>query len=80
MPTTRSIFDGPMPVDWHAPAAIVDRIVRLDELDGAVGIADFSRARGFDEIDATKAYVRLGEALGLDWAKAAALRVTGAME
>ncbi len=57
-----------------APAAIVDRIVRLDELDGAVGIADLSRERSFDEIEATKAYVRLGEALGLDWAKAAALR------
>ncbi len=27
------------------------------------------RARGVDELEATKAYTRLGEALGLDWAQ-----------
>jgi glutamate dehydrogenase len=56
------------------PAAIVDKVVSLDQLDGVIGIADLSRQRGFDEIDVTKAYVRLGEGLGLDWAKSAALR------
>jgi len=61
-----------------ADAALVDRIVRLDELDGAVGIADLCKANDMDEIDATTAYVRLGEALGLDWAKAAALRCVAA--
>ena len=61
-----------------ADAALVDRIVRLDELDGAVGIADLCKANDMDVIDATAAYVRLGEALGLDWAKAAALRCVAA--
>ncbi|MGH6782591.1 MAG: glutamate dehydrogenase, partial [Sphingomonadaceae bacterium] len=61
-----------------APAALADRIVRLDELDGAVGIADLCETRGFDTITATQAYVRLGEGLGLDWAKSAALRCTAA--
>ena len=57
-----------------ADAALIDRIVRLDELDGAVGLADLGHRLGADPIPATHAYVRLGEALGLDWAKAAALR------
>ena len=61
-----------------ADAALADRIVRLDEMDGAVGIADLAKTNGLDEIDATIAYVRLGEALGLDWAKAAALRCAAA--
>jgi glutamate dehydrogenase len=57
-----------------APADIVDRIVRLFELDGAIGTAALATGLQADEFTITQAYVRLGEALGLDWAKAAALR------
>ena len=53
---------------------LVRRIVRLGELDGAVGTAALARQLGVDEVTATHAYVRLGEALGLDWAKASAVR------
>jgi len=53
---------------------IVDRIVRLYELDGAIGTASLAARISADELAVTQAYVRLGEALGLDWAKAAALR------
>ena len=60
--------------DRRRPADLVERIVRLNELDGAVGTAALARRLGVDEITATHAYVRLGEALGLDWAKAAAAR------
>jgi glutamate dehydrogenase len=64
-------------VEGHgAETALANRIVRLAELDGAVGIADLCKTRGFDEIDATVAYVRLGEAIGLDWAKSASIRCT----
>jgi glutamate dehydrogenase len=56
--------------------ALVRRIVRLNELDGAAGTASLAVQLGVDEIAATAAYVRLGEALGLDWAKAAAIRFT----
>ncbi|PTQ13188.1 glutamate dehydrogenase [Sphingomonas oleivorans] len=59
-----------------ADRAIIDRIVRLNELDGAIGTASLASRLGIDEIVATLAYVRLGEALGLDWGKAAALRFT----
>ena len=57
-----------------ASDAIIDRIVRLYELDGAIGTASLAARIGADELVVTQAYVRLGEALGLDWAKAAASR------
>jgi glutamate dehydrogenase len=53
---------------------IVGRIVRLYELDGAIGTASLAARISADELAVTQAYVRLGEALGLDWAKAAASR------
>ena len=57
-----------------APAAIVERIVTLHALDGAMGTAALAADLAADELTITHAYVRLGEALGLDWAKAAAVR------
>ena len=60
--------------DIDVPEALVDRIVRLYELDGAVGTAALAAQLGVGEFDITEAYTRLGETLGLDWAKAAALR------
>jgi glutamate dehydrogenase len=57
-----------------ADAGLIERIVRLADLDGAVGTAALAHRLGADEVTVTTAYVRLGETLGLDWAKAAALR------
>ncbi len=54
-----------------ADTALVERLVRLNELDGSIGNAMLARSFGMDEVLATRAYVRLGEALGLDWARAA---------
>ncbi len=53
---------------------LVDRIVRLHELDGTIGNAMLARACEVDVVALTQAYVRLGEALGLDWARAAVVR------
>ncbi|MGE5721613.1 MAG: NAD-glutamate dehydrogenase domain-containing protein, partial [Sphingomonadales bacterium] len=58
-----------------APQEIVDRIVRLFAMDGAVGIAALGHRRGVDELALTKAYTRLGETVGLDWAQSAAARL-----
>jgi len=55
-----------------APDAIAKRIVRLVEMNGAVGLAALGRKLGIDEIVLTRAYTQLGEALGLDWAQNAA--------
>ena len=48
---------------------IVRGLVRLYELDGVFGIAALAARRKFDELALTRAYTKLGEALGLDWAQ-----------
>lgn len=48
---------------------IVRGLVRLYELDGMFGIAALAAKRKLDELAVTRAYTRLGEALGLDWAQ-----------
>jgi glutamate dehydrogenase len=55
-----------------APRPVADRIVRLVELNGAVGLAMLGRKLGVGEVELTRAYTKLGEALGLDWAQNAA--------
>ncbi|HEY0625728.1 MAG TPA: NAD-glutamate dehydrogenase domain-containing protein [Allosphingosinicella sp.] len=57
-----------------APDHIADRIVRLYELNGGIGIAVLGQKIGIDEVALTRAYTKLGEALGLDWAQSAANR------
>ncbi|MDH7973523.1 NAD-glutamate dehydrogenase [Sphingomonas sp. AR_OL41] len=58
-----------------APPKLVQRVVRLFELDGAIGLADLGAQRGLDEVVLTRAFTRLGQALGLDWAQANAARI-----
>jgi glutamate dehydrogenase len=48
---------------------IVRGLVRLYELDGVFGIAALAARQKIDELALTRAYTRLGEALGLDWAQ-----------
>jgi glutamate dehydrogenase len=48
---------------------IIDRLVRLYELDGIFGIAALGARKQLDELAVTRAYTRLGEVLGLDWAQ-----------
>jgi glutamate dehydrogenase len=55
-----------------APPEIARSIVRLIELNGAIGLAVLGQKLGIDEIQLTRAYTKLGEALGLDWAQNAA--------
>ena len=43
--------------------------MRLFELDGVFGLAALAARHQIDELAVTRAYTRLGEALGLDWAQ-----------
>jgi glutamate dehydrogenase len=52
-----------------ASETIVRGLVRLYELDGVFGIAALAARQKLDELAVTRAYTRLGEALGLDWAQ-----------
>ncbi|HUQ13247.1 MAG TPA: glutamate dehydrogenase, partial [Novosphingobium sp.] len=44
-------------------------LVKLYELDGVFSIAALGARKHTDELALTRAYIRLGEALGLDWAQ-----------
>ncbi len=59
-----------------APAALARKVVRLFELDGAVGLADLGQRLSLDEAVLTRAFTHLGQALGLDWAQANAARIS----
>ncbi|WP_374943148.1 NAD-glutamate dehydrogenase domain-containing protein [Sphingomonas sp.] len=59
-----------------APGDLAREVVRLFELDGSVGLADLGDRLALDEADLTRAFTRLGQALGLDWAQATAARLS----
>ena len=59
-----------------APPALARKVVRLFELDGAVGLADLGERLKLDEAVLTRAFTHLGSALGLDWAQATAARLS----
>ena len=61
-----------MLVKLGAPPEIAEAVVRLYELNGAIGLANLGHRLGTDEIALTQAYTKLGEALGIDWALSAA--------
>ena len=48
---------------------IVDGLVGLYELDGVFGIAAMGAKKGLEPLAVTRAYTRLGEVLGIDWAQ-----------
>jgi glutamate dehydrogenase len=55
-----------------APADIAAALVRIEALDGAIGVGLLSLDIGAAEAATAAAYTLLGEATGLDWAKGAA--------
>jgi len=55
-----------------APADITAMLVRIEALDGAVGVGLLASELGAGEAGTAAAYTALGEATGLDWAKGAA--------
>jgi glutamate dehydrogenase len=58
-----------------APRPLVERAATLFKLDGAVGLAHLAQALKVDEIAITRAFTRLGEAVGIDWVQSTAARM-----
>jgi glutamate dehydrogenase len=58
-----------------ASEPIARGLVKLYELDGVFGIAGLAARKEMDPLTLTRAYVRIGEALGLDWAQSQAHRL-----
>ena len=58
------------------PADVAARLLRIEALDGAVGVGLLAADLGIDEAAVAGAYTDLGAATGLDWAKGAAAALT----
>ncbi len=58
-----------------APAKLVTKLVRMAQLDGAIGLAALATDRKADAKALTKAFVLLGDALGLGWAQNSAMQM-----
>jgi glutamate dehydrogenase len=58
-----------------APHAIADQLVRLAQLDGAIGIAALATAQKVDVKALTIAFTALGDALGISWAQGIAMQL-----
>lgn len=57
------------------PRRIAERLVRLAELDGAIGLAALSSQSGTDVAELTRGFTAIGEALGIDWAQGVAMQL-----
>ena len=55
-----------------APAVLAERVVLLFDLDGAIGLAGLAKNSGVPTQVLTRAFIRLGTELGLDWAQQSA--------
>jgi glutamate dehydrogenase len=58
--------------EMGAPERAAEKVARLFEMDGAIGLAALARDSGIDPTTLARAFVDLGARLGLDWAQSAA--------
>jgi glutamate dehydrogenase len=58
-----------------APRKIVELIVRMAQLDGAIGLAALSARNGVEATTLTAAFTALGAATGIDWAQGIAMQL-----
>ncbi len=58
-----------------APKDITAKLVRLAQLDGAIGLAALAGRSGSDVVALTMAFTALGEVLGIDWAQGIAMQL-----
>ena len=62
-------------VDNGAPRKIADRLVRMAQLDGAIGLAALSSTQKGDVTALTQAFTAIGDALGIGWAQGTAMQI-----
>ncbi len=58
-----------------APRKISDQLVRLAQLDGAIGLSALAARKAVDVVELTRGFTHLGESLGLDWAQGVAMQL-----
>ena len=62
-------------IDNGAPRKIADRLVRMAQLDGAIGLAALSSTQKGDVTALTQAFTAIGDALGIGWAQGTAMQM-----
>ena len=62
-------------VDNGGPQKLVEKLVRMAQLDGAIGLAALSSAQKVDVAELTRAFTALGDALGINWAQGTAMQM-----
>ena len=58
-----------------APRKIAERLVRMAQLDGAIGLAALASSAKGDVAVLTQAFTAVGDALGIGWAQGAAMQM-----
>ena len=58
-----------------APRKITDRLVKMAQLDGAIGLAALSSSQKGNVIALTQAFTAIGDALGIGWAQGTAMQM-----
>jgi glutamate dehydrogenase len=58
-----------------APAKLAAKLVRMAQMDGAIGLAALATERKTEPKELTRAFVAIGDALGLGWAQNAAMQM-----
>ena len=62
-------------IDGGAPRKIAERLVRMAQLDGAIGLAALSYTQKGDVTALTQAFTAIGDALGIGWAQGTAMQL-----
>ncbi len=62
-------------IEQGAPPRLAARLVRMAQLDGAIGLAALASERKAEPKELTRAFVAIGDALGLGWAQNAAMQM-----
>ena len=62
-------------IEGGAPRNIANRLVRMAQLDGAIGLASLSSAQKGDVTALTQAFTAIGNALGIGWAQGTAMQM-----
>jgi glutamate dehydrogenase len=62
-------------VDAGAPRKIAERLVRMAQLDGAIGLAALSSTQKGDVTSLTQAFTAIGDALGIGWAQGTSMQM-----
>ena len=63
-------------IENGAPEALANRVADLFDYDGSVGLAQLALKTQIDPLDLTRAFIDIGQRIGLDWAQGTAAHMS----